>query len=214
MIRKALLALLFVVAAYAIYLTARVMMERRTVSGRVDALIAASNPADLTLTKRQADILLRVEDPTFRTNKGLDFATPGASMTTISQSLGKRIFFAHFKPGFAKGELIALTRFALYPLVDKDRTLKAYLAASYYGRRHGRSVIGLGQAARAWFGKDLAALSEDEYLALIAMGPSPRTLDPVDHAAANADRVARIKRLLANACKPTGLRDVMLDGCA
>jgi membrane peptidoglycan carboxypeptidase len=188
--------------------------ERRSVSHRVNAIIAASDPADLTLSKRQAEILLRVEYPTFQRNKGSDFTTPGASMTTISQSLGKHIFFERFEPGFAKGELMALTRFALYPMVDKDRTLKAYLATAYYGRQNGRTVIGLGHAARACFGKAIAALSEDEYLALIAMGPWPRALDPVEHFAANAARVARIKRLLANQCQPTGLRDVMLEGCA
>jgi membrane peptidoglycan carboxypeptidase len=214
MIRKALLALLAVVVIYGIYLAGRIVTERRRALARVNAIIAASDPADLTLSKRQAEILLRVEDPTFRSNKGLDFTTPGAGMTTISQSLAKHIFFDRFQPGFAKGELMALTRFALYPMVDKDRTLKAYLATAYYGRHNGRAVIGLGPAARAWFGKTLAALSEDEYLALVAMGPSPRTLDPVDHAVANADRVARMKRLLAYQCRPIGLRDVMLEGCA
>ena len=125
MIRKIALALGALILVYALYLGWRVSTERSRVSSRVDSIIAAADPADLTLTPRRTAILLRVEDPTFYTNKGLDFATPGAGMTTVSQSLGKRIFFERFRPGFPKGELIVLTRFALYPKVDKQRTLKA-----------------------------------------------------------------------------------------
>ena len=214
MIRRVALAIVAVALVYAIYLTGRILVERRTVSATVDSVIAAADPADLKLTPARARMLLRVEDPTFLTNDGIDFSTPGAGMTTLSQSLGKHLFFEHFTPGFAKIELVALTRFALYPMVDKERTLKAYLASAYFGRRNGQAVIGMGPAARAWFGKPLASLSDDEFLALVAMGPSPRSLDPVANAAANAERVARIKRLLANQCRPTGLRDVMLKGCA
>ena len=214
MIRRVALAIVAVALVYAIYLTGRILVERRTVSATVDSVIAAADPADLKLTPARARMLLRVEDPTFLTNDGIDFSTPGAGMTTLSQSLGKHLFFERFTPGFAKIELVALTRFALYPMVDKERTLKAYLASAYFGRRNGQAVIGMGPAARAWFGKPLASLSDDEYLALVAMGPSPRTLDPVAHSAANVERVARIKRLLANQCRPTGLRDVMLKGCA
>ena len=130
------------------------------------------------------------------------------------QVIGKRIFFEHFTPGFPKGELIALTRFALYPNVDKQRTLKAFLATAYFGHRNGRAVIGIGPAARAWFGRPLAALDDRQFLSLIAMGPAPNALNPERHAAANADRVARIERLIANQCRPTGLMDVLLDGCA
>ena len=214
MIRKLALVLGALLIVYCLYLGWRVVIERGRVADRVDAIVAAADPADVTLSPARTAILLRVEDPTFRTNKGLDFSTPGGGMTTISQSLGKRIFFTHFRPGFLKGELIVLTRFALYPKVDKQRTLKAFLATAYFGRRNGHAVIGIGPAARAWFGKPLIGLTDREYLSLIAMGPAPRTLDPIRYAAANADRVARIERLLAGRCEPNGLRDVMLAGCA
>jgi hypothetical protein len=213
MIRKLALIVGALLIAYCLYLGWRVATERGRVTDRVDAIIAAADPADITLSPARTAILLRVEDPTFWTNKGLDFATPGGGMTTISQSLGKRIFFARFRPGFPKGELIVLTRFALYPKIDKQRTLKAFLATAFFGNRNGRAVIGIGPAARAWFGKPLEGLTDREYLSLIAMAPAPRSLDPIRHAAANADRVARIERLLAGRCQPDGLRDVMLAGC-
>lgn len=214
MIRKLALAVVVLVAVYAVYLGARVMSERRTVADRTDALIAAADTADVTLTPRQRALLIRVEDPTFDSNHGIDFTSPGAGMTTLSQALGKRLFFDNFKPGLAKGELIVLTRFALHPMVDRQRILRAFLASAYFGRREGRAVIGFGEAARTVFGRDLAALDEREFLSLVAMLPAPRELDPLDHAAANADRVRRIERMLAGRCKPDGLRDVMLRGCA
>ena len=214
MIRRIGAAVAILLSLYILYLGARVMSERRTVSERVDAIIAGAEPADVTLTLRRTAMLVRVEDPSFWTNKGVDFATPGAGMTTLSQSLAKHLFFDHFTPGLAKGELIVLTRFALYPEVDKQRTLKAFLATAYFGRRDGRSVIGIGPAARQWFGKPLAALSDREFLSLVAMGPSPKTLAPQRHAKANAERVRRIERLLAGRCRPSGMRDVMLEGCA
>lgn len=214
MIRRVVAALLVVILVYGVYLAGRIVVERRTVSARVDAIIAAADPADITLSPERTRQLLRVEDATFLTNKGIDFATPGAGMTTLSQSLGKRLFFERFTPGFAKGELIALTRFALYPKVDKQRTFKAFLATAYFGRHNGRTVIGIGNAARAYYGRPLANLDNREYLSLLAMGPAPSTLNPIRHAAANAERVGRIERLLANQCHPSGLRDVMLKGCA
>jgi monofunctional glycosyltransferase len=214
MIRRVGAVLLLVLLVYAIYLAGRVAVERRTVSAKVDAIIAAADPADVTLSPSRTAQLLRVEDPTFLTNHGVDFSSPGAGMTTLSQSLGKRIFFKHFRPGLRKGELIVLTRFALYPKVDKQRTLKAFLATAYFGNRNGRSIIGMGPAARAWFGRPLATLDDRQYLSLVAMMLAPATFDPVRHPAANAARVARIERLLANQCRPTGLRDVMLEGCA
>ena len=159
-------------------------------------------------------MLLRVEDPTFFQNKGIDLSTPGASMTTLSQSLGKRIFFDSFEPGFAKLELMALTRFALYPRLTKEKVFKAWLATAYLGTHRGRRVTGFADGARSYFHKPLSRLSDREYLTLVAMLPAPDRLKPTRDPAANRDRVARIERLLADRCRPTGLRDVMLDGCA
>ena len=135
-------------------------------------------------------------------------------MTTISQSLGKRIFFDNFKPGLRKGELLALTRFALVPEVPKDRILKAWLARTYLGTRDGRAVTGFADGARTWIGKPLRDLSDREFLTLVALGPAPDRLKPTRDAAGNRERVRRIERLLAGVCRPTGLRDTMLEGCA
>ena len=214
MIRKLALAVGALFLIYGLYLGWRIATERSRVSDRVDAIIAAADPAERALPAARIKSLLAIEDPTFATNNGIDFATPGGGMTTLSQSLGKRIFFTRFRPGFPKGELIVLTRFALYPTVDKRRTLTAFIATAQFGHRAGRPVIGFADASRTWFGKPLDRLSDRDYLSLIAMLPAPTTYNPVRHPAANAERVARIERLLANRCRPDGLRDVDLRACA
>ncbi|MCY7279484.1 MAG: transglycosylase domain-containing protein [Sphingomonas bacterium] len=214
MIRKLALSVGALLLIYGLYLGWRVATERNRTSARVDTTIAAADPAERALPADRINILLAIEDPTFATNRGIDFSTPGAGLTTVSQSLGKRIFFEHFRPGFPKGELIVLTRFALYPNVDKRRTLTAFIATAQFGSFKGRPVIGFGDASRTWVGKPLDRLTDGDYLTLVAMLPAPTTYNPVRHPAANAERVARIERLLARRCGPDGLRDVHLKGCA
>ena len=214
MIRKIALAIAALVLVYLGYLCWRIADERTAVSAKVDAILAQADPDELALPPNRVAVVLRVEDPTFWTNKGIDLSTPGAGMTTLSQGLGKKIFFDDFEPGFRKGELMALTRFALYPEVDKDRTLKAVIANAYFGTHRGRPVTGFADGARTWFGKPLPKLSDREFLELEAMLVAPDNLKPGQGDAARMERVRRIERLLAGQCEPTGLRDVMLDGCA
>lgn len=214
MIRKLALALAALLLAYAGYLGWRILEERRDVEERVDSIIAGADPDELSLPPRRIAVLLRVEDPTFRTNKGIDLSTPGAGMTTLSQALGKKIFFDDFEPGFAKGELMALTRFALYPKVDKDRTLKAVIASAYFGTYRGKPVTGFANGARTWFGKPLPQLSDREFVELEAMLLAPDRFKPGRDDAGRRERASRIERLLADQCTPEGLRDVMLEGCA
>ena len=158
-------------------------------------------------------MLLAVEDPTFYDRQGIDLTTPGQGLTTLGQGLGKRIYFAPFKPGIRKIRLMYLTRFALFATTTHDDVLMASIAHAYLGGGPDGAVIGFDQGARTWFGKPLDALTEDEFLSLVAMLVGPNALRPTDNAAANGERVARIKKLLANQCTPNGLRDVWLEGC-
>ena len=214
MIRKLALTLVALIFLYIGYLGWRIAEERSVVSGKVDGILARADPAELALSPDRIAMVLKVEDPTFWSNKGIDFVTPGAGMTTLSQSLGKHIFFDDFQPGFRKGELLALTRFALYAKVDKARTLNAVVASAYLGTDRGRAVIGFADGAQTWFGKPLSRLSDREFLELQAMLLAPDQLKPGRGDTERAVRVARIERLLAGRCQPTGLRDVALKGCA
>lgn len=189
----------------------------RDAAARASALIAQTlaeaDPALDALPLARIDVLLAVEDPSFWANDGTDFKTPGQGWTTLTQGLAKRLYFTRFTPGFEKVELILIAKFALSAQVPKAEILKAALATAYLGEGPGGPVIGVAAGARAWFGKGLDALSDDEWLALVAMLIAPNALDPKDHAPANAARVARIKRLLAGTCTPDGWRDVWLQGC-
>lgn len=200
--------------AYAAYLAWRVGEERKVVAAEVAAIIAAMDPAVDRLSEDRIAILVRVEDPTFWTNDGIDLSTPGAGFTTLSQGLGKSVLFERFSPGLAKVELMVLTRFALIDVVSKRDILRAVLAAAYLGHDEQGPINGFAEGARRWFGKELNDLSRAEFIALVAMLPAPNALDPVRHADANAERVRRIERLLAGACEPEGLNDVYLDGCS
>jgi membrane peptidoglycan carboxypeptidase len=158
--------------------------------------------------------LLRVDDPGFFHHRGVDFSTPGAGMTTITQALVKRLFFDNFEPGFAKIEQSLIARFVLDPAMSKRDQLEVYFNYAYFGSDRGRDILGFAAAAEHYYHKPFAALSDREFLSLVAMGMAPRNLDPVRHPAENAERVRRIEAMLAGRCVPSGLRDVSYEDCA
>jgi membrane peptidoglycan carboxypeptidase len=204
------------VLAYAGYLGVRVVEQRGAAPGAVAAIVADMDPQIDAIPQDWIEALVRVEDPTFWTNDGIDLASPGAGMTTLSQALGKRIFFSRFRPGpgrLGKIELMVLTRFALTPTVEKRDILRAMLATAYLGESDGKAVIGFAAGARRWYGKELNELSARQFLGLVAMLPAPNALDPERHADANAERVGRIERLMLGVCRPLGVDDVALEGC-
>lgn len=184
---------------------------------RTPHVLAAAAEGELTLEdvgKRRLDMLLKVEDPGFWDHRGVDFSTPGAGMTSISQSLVKRFYFEDFQPGFAKLEQSLIARFVLDPAMPKPAQLKAYLNHSHFGWRNRRPIIGLSAAARAYYGREVSQLDDRQFLSLVAMLMAPRELNPRENQAANAERVRRIERMLAGKCGPTGLRDVTYQACA
>ena len=169
------------------------------------------NQAKITtkdLSARQTIILLAVEDPNFYNHHGVDFETPGAGWTTITQALAKQFYFSDFEQGFMKIKQTLCARFALDPLVDKETQLTLYLNLMYFGN----GAYGLSDAADCYFGKSVAELTEDEYIALIACLIDPEHLNTKDHPSANAQRVRRIKRLLSGAYSPRGLFDITYEG--
>jgi len=183
---------------------------------RTPAVLAEASNGELQvsdLPKRRIDMLLRVEDPGFYRHHGVDFSTPGAGMTSITQGLVKRFYFSHFHKGFPKIEQSLIARFVLDPAMSKDDQLRAYLNFTYFGRNGGRPVIGYADAARTYYGRELGQLGDHEFLSLVAMTIAPNQLDPVRHKAANDERVRRIEALLAGKCSPTGMRDVTYPGC-
>lgn len=86
-------ALLTIVLGFGGYLGWRVLDARARTPALMAAALADVDPQIASLSQDRIDILLTVEDPTFWTNDGLDFETPGQGLTTLSQGLAKRLYF-------------------------------------------------------------------------------------------------------------------------
>ncbi|PHS38661.1 MAG: hypothetical protein COA91_07810 [Robiginitomaculum sp.] len=119
--------------ALVLYEAGRVVVAKQTVNEKFKtALTQKDGFVSLTdISKDYIDIFLQVEDPMFYAHKGIDFKTPGAGLTTVSQSLTKRLFFKQFKPGFAKLEQSLIARFVVHPTISKDDQLLAFFRHIY-----------------------------------------------------------------------------------
>jgi membrane carboxypeptidase/penicillin-binding protein len=185
-------------------------------SGRVVAAAPAGAPAGAGLSAERLRVLLAVEDPRFYEHHGVDFRTPGAGWTTITQGLVKIHGYGRFEPGFGHWRKVEQSLVALVVdrRIPKDGQLAMFLDAAYLGTWEGREVRGFDAAARAYFGVPLDELSDDDYLTLVAMLPAPDHLHVLAHPDRNAERVGRIERMLAGKCRPAGWTDVYYEACA
>ena len=190
------------------------VLRARSRTAEILQTVAAREIALADVPERRIRMLLAVEDPGFFRYRGIDFTTPGQGMTTMTQSLAKFLYFDHFSPGFAKLELMLVSRFALEPAATKREQIELFLNHASFGRHDGRRVRGFPDAARTFYGRELPPLSDREYLSLVAMLVAPNRLNPLRNAEANAQRTARIVALLGGRCRPDGLRDVYYEGCA
>lgn len=93
----------------------------------------------------------------------------GAS--TITQQLAKNLFLSHRRTLARKLEEAVLT-WRLQKLLSKDRVLEIYLNIIELGP----GIRGVKQAARKYFGKDVAELTPIESAHLAALTPNPHAL--------------------------------------
>ncbi len=161
--------------------------------------------------KARLDMLLKIEDPSFYSHAGVDYDTPGQGLTTIPQAMVKYLYFKDFKPGFAKLKQSLIAAFALTPLVPKKDQLVVFINTAYLGHENKKPVKGFVEAAKVYFNKDFQALSDDEYLSLVAMLIAPNGYHIKRFSQKNAKRVARIKTVLSGAYKPKSLTDLYYD---
>ena len=182
---------------------------------QADALIAAGRGAGDLGPGRWARLLM-VQDPGFAAHGGVDLTTPGAGITTVTQSLAKRVGFEEeFRPGWAK---LRQTGLALgYEAgMTKAQIAALWLETVEMGRLEGPGGkgwrVGFWSAAAGAYGKAPADLEELEFATLVARLIAPAALG--DDPAALARRTARILRLWAGDCAPTDHGDVWLEGCA
>lgn len=160
--------------------------------------------------------LLAVEDPNFYAHNGIDMTTRGAGYTTITQGLVKIYYFDGFSPGFLRHRKIkqSVIAWVFNRRVDKREQLRIFVNSVYLGNHNGADITGFRDAARVYFNKEFAELTEDEYLALVAMIVAPNELNVSASPHKNRERVNRIERMLQGECAPSSVADVYYDACA
>lgn len=165
------------------------------------------------LTTEQVEILIAVEDPGFFHHSGIDVRTPGSGWTTITQGLAKRLFFEEFEAGPWNKLRQSIAALALDRRMNKVEQLGLFVDIVPMGVDGDTPVSGLGEAAHAYYGTELAEIDALQYQSLVAMIVGPFAYHVRDQPARNAQRVARIDRLLAGECRPAGFRDVYYKDC-
>ena len=179
---------------------------------QADRIIADGRGPD-ALGAERLEQLIKVQDLGFWEHGGIDFSTEGAGLTTISQSLSKRLGFDAFRPGIGK---IRQTGFAfgLEKSLDKDQILALWLDPVEMGRGPDWWMVGFFEASNDVYNRPPIELTDGEFHRLVAVLIAPGDYRLHEEDKALEERVSRIGRLLAGECAPTGLRDVLLEGCA
>jgi membrane peptidoglycan carboxypeptidase len=146
--------------------------------------------------------LLAIQDPDFYKHPGITRPFwESFRHTTITQAIVKRLYFNHFKPGVRKIRQTLIARYALDPLVSKEDQLTLYINIVWFATSPvGKPIYGFADAAREFFEKPVAQLSEDEYIAMAAMLDAPSRLNPRTHPRESAELVAKLKRLVLKNC--------------
>lgn len=179
---------------------------------RADEIMAEDRGGNALGDGRLRQLLL-VQDPAFETHSGVDMSTPGAGITTISQSVSKRLAFDAFKPGIGK---LRQTGYALglESRLSKDQILALWLETLEMGRGPEGWMTGFFQASEAVYGKAPAQLTDDQYFRLLAVLIAPGKYDLLSNDPELTERARRISRLVAGVCKPVDNGDVWLEGCS
>ena len=159
------------------------------------------------LSEFQLNALLEVEDPNFYNHNGFDISTPGAGMTTITQSLVKRFYFDNFKQGIAKIKQTLIAIFAVDPLISKEDQLTVFINEYPFNDQ----AIGFTGAAKYYYSKDFEDITDDEYLSMVAMLIAPVRYDIRNNPENNDDRAERIKELLDGSYAPRDNSDVYYE---
>jgi penicillin-binding protein 1B len=117
--------------------------------------------------------------------------------STITQQLVRTLFLSR------RRSLLRKTREALLAEIaelrhDKRSILEAYLNSISWGRSGPANLVGLGAAARTWFGKPPQELDLAQAASLAAMIRAPTEYSPVSHPAGLIQRRNRVLARLAD----------------
>lgn len=140
-----------------------------------------------------ANAFLAAEDVRFRSHFGIDPLGIGrAALTnvraggieqggsTITQQLAKTRFLTAERT-FSRKALEAAIALLIEVRLTKNEILEAYLNDVYLGHRHGRTVVGLDEAARVYFKKSPNDLTVAEVALLAGMIRAPNRDNPEEN---------------------------------
>jgi monofunctional glycosyltransferase len=146
--------------------------------------------------------LLAVQDRTFFRHHGIALLDGPPLHTTMTQGICKGLFFRGFSPGLLRYRKIMLMvdALAVDHRISKEMQLRIFMNRASFGRAGGAEVLGFKAAARAYFGRDVLQLNDQEYLALVAMLLAPGTYNVAQKPEANAARVRLLKDAVDAAC--------------
>ncbi len=147
------------------------------------------------LPKILVDALIAAEDQHFFSHFGIDpvrlvgafvqsvrESTRVGGTSTLTQQLARNFFLTPDRSIRRKVAEVFIS-FLLEQRLTKQQILTMYANEVYMGQRGSFSINGFGEAAAAYFGKDLAGLSLPEAATLAAIIPAPNgRYSPVKHA--------------------------------
>jgi penicillin-binding protein 1B len=152
--------------------------------------------------------VLAVEDRRFHRHFGVDpVRVAGAALanlragrmaqggSTITQQLVKNYYLSPEKSLERKVREAAMALLLEWEH-DKEAILQAYLNAVYLGQAGAAGVVGVGQAARRYFGRDVSELDLAECALLAGMIRAPNRFAPHRHPGAARDRRNLVLRLM------------------
>lgn len=179
---------------------------------RAKSLIDSGKGAD-SLGAERLELLLLVQDPGFYNHSGVDIKTAGAGLTTITQSLSKRLAFTNFKPGIGK---IRQTTYAiaLEKHLTKNEILALFLETVPMGKGSNGWTIGLFEASQSFYGMSPSELSDNQFIELISVMIAPSQLNHMSRDKKFIERLDRISRLHNGECQPKNNKDVWFEACA
>ncbi len=100
--------------------------------------------------------------------------------STLTQQLVKNLYLSQERTLTRKLREVILT-LLLESRFQKKQILEAYLNEIYLGASGGVNLMGVGAAARAYFGKEVSQLDLPESAVLAGMISSPAVYSPIDH---------------------------------
>ena len=168
-IKKFLLALLVLLVILAAYEAFRIYIAERATPQLKEMYLSENNlTVRLNQTpQKRIDILVKVEDPNFYQHKGIDFTTPGAGLTSITQAISKFMYFKNFHSGFNKIEQTLIARFVINENFTKSEQLSILYNFAYLGNVGKTRIIGFDAAAKQYFHTGFAKLTDQQYLSLV-----------------------------------------------